>query len=603
VEPIREHGIIGNCRTAALVSRTGAISWLCLPRFDSPSVFASILDAERGGSFAIRPGVVGFRSRQGYLDGTNVLETRFETSGGAFRLLDCFSVRGEADRGRELWPDHEILRVVEGVSGRVPVRLQLSPRPGYGGSQFRWRRASSNRVACEFGAHIVHLIAERAVRLEEAGAICEFVVRAGERVIFSLSHQDGAPAVIPPLGDYARERLDRTVRYWQRWIAHCRYAGPYADQVRRSALALKLLVFAPSGAVIAAPTTSLPEAPGGVRNWDYRFCWLRDASFTVRALLALGYTDEARSYAGWLLHSTRLTRPRLQVVYSVFGESKLVEREIPWLSGYSGARPVRVGNAASHQRQNDIYGEVLDAYHSLLPHLDRIDSDTRKLLIGMGRVLEREWEKPDQGIWEFRDGRGIHTHSRMMAWVGLDRLQKIADRHGWNTGVACRSVSEKIRRSIDAHGFDARLGSYVRRFGEAELDASLLTMPILGYEPPDSPRVLGTLAAVGSGLSRDGLLYRYRPGSDGLPGREGAFGLCNFWMAEAWALAGRTGEARRWIEAMLRYANDVALWPEELAPGSGEYLGNYPQGFTHIGLINASLALERAERERKRSAA
>jgi GH15 family glucan-1,4-alpha-glucosidase len=598
VPPISNYGLIGDTRTAALVSKSGSIDWCCLPQFDSPSYFGKILDRTRGGFFSIC--VTGrFSSEQRYLEDTNVLETTFDTEGGRVRILDMFSVTTEERKRKQLWPDHEILRIVEGISGEVTVRMQYAPRPDYGKRVVGLENRGNLGIACSCDQTLLLLrtslpVSQIQIRNNPlaSDAVAEFKVSAGQIHQFSVVYADDAPAVIPPLADAANERFDETVRYWKTWISRCKYTGLYSEHVRRSALALKLLTFAPSGALIAAPTTSLPETIGGVRNWDYRFCWLRDASFTVRALVALGFHEEAHAFVSWMLHTTRLTRPRLQVLYSVFGESSLKEKVLDWLSGYRDSKPVRVGNAAEGQFQLDVYGEVLDGIHYFSPFIAEFDGETRDFILDLGRAVCELWNQPDDGIWEVRSGRVHHTHSKVLAWVAMDRLIRLANTYSWKAPIErFEHVKTSLRAQIECEGFNEGLSAYTRTLGGSELDASMLVMPLMGYCDADSPRMLSTCKAICEKLSRNGLIYRYRAIDDGLTGSEGSFGICNFWMTEVLARAGKRDDAQRYFEEVLNRANTVGLWSEEIDPATGEYLGNYPQAFTHIGLINAALAL------------
>ncbi len=553
-----------------------------------------------------------YRSTQRYVDDTNVLVTDFVGSTGRARLIDSFSVaRGRG--ARLLAPDHEILRVLEGVEGEMGLSFVFAPRRELGTRPIPLERFKPFGIRCSQKGGLLLLrtsLPAQALELEGARARGRFRLRAGERVIFSLTYNAEAPGVVPPLGEAALERLRETEAYWRQWASRARYQGPYERLVRRSALALKLLCFAPSGAVIAAPTTSLPETRGGSRNWDYRYCWLRDAAFTTRALTRLGYLDESAAYLGWLLHSTRLTWPRLQTLYSVYGGPSAPERVVPELSGYAGSRPVRVGNAASHQHQLDVYGEVIDAFSELLPHLGRVDGETRKMLTGFARTLAERWPEPDHGIWEIRGEPAQYTHSKVMAWAGLERFASISLRCGWRASFDAREEAKRIREAIEREGFNPTLPSYVQSFGGRALDASLLTLPLTRYCSPSDARFEATRSAVVSALAAPGLLIRrYAPGSDGLEGTEGAFALCNFWLAEGLALAGRPVEALRWFRAVVDRLNPLGLAPEELDPrepppagtfpseraaGSGAYLGNYPQGFSHVGLINSACEISRA---------
>jgi GH15 family glucan-1,4-alpha-glucosidase len=595
---ISEYGLIGDARTAALVSKYGSIDWCCLPHFDSPSFFAAILDRDHGGYFSISP-VNRSTSEQRYLEDTNVLETTFQTDAGSVRILDFFSVTTEQGKRRQLWPDHEILRIVEGLSGDVLLRMSFVPRPEYGKHMVALENRGALGIACS--CHEKQLLlrtslptAQINIRNTEsnAEAIAEFRVTAGASEQFSAVYADDAPAVIPALGDSARERMQETIRYWKEWISRCTYNGEYAEHVRRSALALKLLTFAPSGALIAAPTTSLPERVGGIRNWDYRFCWLRDAAFTVRALVELGYHDEAHAFVSWSLYTTWLTRPKVQVLYSIYGESSLKEKALDWLSGYRDSKPVRAGNAAEKQFQLDVYGEVLDAVHYISPYIGEFDGETRNFIIGLGKAVCELWNQPDDGIWEIRSRRVHHTHSKVLAWVALDRVIRLAARYSWKAPLdRFADIKGRIRNQIETHGFNVQIGAYTRTFDGSELDASVLVMPIVRYCDAGTPRMQSTCNTIRERLSQNGLIFRYRDVDDGVRGPEGSFGICNFWLAEVLARAGKHEEAKHYFEQILKRGNAVGLWSEEIDPNTDEYLGNYPQAFTHIGLINAALAL------------
>jgi GH15 family glucan-1,4-alpha-glucosidase len=592
--PISDYALIGDCRSAGLVSRDGSLDWLCFPRFDSPSVFAALLDAREGGRFRIRP-VGEYSSERRYLPDTNVLETTFRCPNGAFVLRDLMAISSEADKRSSLTPEHEVLREIEGIDGEVEVEVLYGPRPGYGLTRPVLERQWDHGLRCEVGGAALTLRSELPLELEGDGRGASGVVRirTGERKYLSLTYSREAPAVIAPLGEAARERIERTVRWWQGWANRCTYEGPYRDAVVRSALALKLMTYAPSGALVAAPTTSLPEAIGGVRNWDYRYCWLRDASFTLRALYALGYREEAEAFDGWVLHATRLTWPELHILYDVFGEAKLPERELPHLEGYAGSRPVRIGNDAQGQFQLDLYGEVVDAAAQFAKRGGRFDRDTSRMLDGLGRTVCRRWREPDEGIWEGRSGRFHNTHSKVLCWVALDRLIEMHEAEYLEVSVDLfRKERDEIRKEIEAHGYNERIGSYTRTFDGDEMDASLLTLPLYGYIEGKHPRMRSTCARIHEKLARDGLVFRYEASTDdGLPPGEGAFGICSFWAVECVGRGGNVEGATRAFEKLLAYANDVGLFAEEIDPDTGAALGNFPQAFTHIGLINAALTL------------
>lgn len=592
--PISDYALIGDCRGAGLVSRDGSLDWLCLPRFDSPSIFAALLDAEAGGRFRIRP-TGEFRATRRYLPDTNILETTFTSPGSVVVLRDLMPVSTEEDKRERLYPQHEVLREVEGLQGEMELDILYEPRPDYGRMRTVFHERGALGLWCEAHGAVLVLRSELPLELSGYGRSAHGIahIRAGERKYLSFTYSDEGPAVVPLLGMSARDRRERSAQWWREWAGRCTYHGPYRDMVVRSALALKLMAYAPSGAVIAAPTTSLPEQVGGVRNWDYRYCWLRDASFTLRALFTLGYDEEAHAFLSWMLHATRLTWPELRVLYDVYGEARLPERELPHLAGYVGSRPVRVGNDAHNQLQLDVYGEVIDGVAQFAHRAGRFDRDTSRMLDGLGRTVCKRWREPDEGIWEGRSGRFHHTHSKALCWVALDRLIQMHEAGHLTISVDLfRAHRDAIRNEIETRGYNARLGSYTRTFDGNEMDASLLTLPLYGYIAATHPRMRTTCARVQERLARGSLLYRYDTGADdGLPPGEGAFGICSFWGVECVAAGGDVAGATRAFERLLSYANDVGLLAEEIDPETGSALGNFPQAFTHVGLINAALTL------------
>ncbi|MBJ6118190.1 glycoside hydrolase family 15 protein [Pontibacter sp. BT310] len=595
---LSDYALIGNARAAALVSNNGVIDWCCLPEFDSPSIFAAILDREKGGYFSISP-VGNYSSEQRYLPDTNVVETIFETQEGKARLLDAFTAQTEEAKKQNLFPDHELLRIVEGISGTVEFRLEYAPKTYYGkntpklddrqklGIHFIWKENSYTLLSTLLPGQLT-------VNKSNTGcATANFKVNQGEQVIFSFSYSAQSPAIVPELKTTAPERMKQTIDFWKNWIGQCTYAGLYKEQVRRSALVLKLLTYAPSGAIVAAPTTSLPEKPGGERNWDYRYCWLRDASFTIRALLKLGFEEEANAYMNWILHATQLTRPKLQVVYNVFGHASLPEQKLDWLKGYADSAPVRIGNGADKQFQLDVYGEVLDAVFAYSPLLKEIDHNTKKFVVGMGNIICDNWEKPDNGIWEIRSSIIHHTHSKVLAWVGLDRLIKLTENYGWHDAPLDKFIktAARIREEIEQHGYNEELNSYTHELKGSTVDASLLTLSLTGYCDPASPRMVATTKLIQERLSENNLLYRYLNRDDGLSGKEGSFGICNYWLIENLARSGQIEKAMTLFETIADCASPTGLLSEEIDTETYELLGNYPQGFTHIGLINAAFAI------------
>jgi GH15 family glucan-1,4-alpha-glucosidase len=591
--PISDYALIGDCRSAALVSSGGSVDWLCWPRFDSPSIFAALLDARRGGRFSIAP-VEPFTTTRRYADETAVLETTFRTPTGVARLTDLMPVASESEKGEELWPDHELLRRVECLEGHVDIVVDFDPRPDYARVTPHLVDRGFFGIVCERRGHVIALRSEiPLVSGEGPGARGRVRLEAGEGRALSLTYDRWLPLVVAPLSG-AEKRIARSRAWWTAWMRGCQYDGPFADAVRRSAITLKLMTYAPSGAVVAAPTASLPEAIGGERNWDYRFCWLRDASLTLRAFDDLGFTVESEAFLSWVLHATRLTWPELQVLYDVYGESRISESELEHLEGYAGSAPVRIGNAAVDQLQLDVYGEVIDAAWRYCERGGALDRTTARTLVGLGETVIRRWQEPDEGIWEPRSGRQHHTHSKAMCWVALDRLHRLCERrhvHAETTRFA--RERDRIRVAIEAHGYNARLGSYVSVFDSDSLDASLLLLSLMGYADPQSQRMRQTVARVDERLGVNGLLYRYRDEDDGLTGSEGAFGICSFWGVEARALQGDLAQASYDFEHLLSFGSDLGLFAEEIDPGTGAALGNFPQAFTHVGLINAAVTIAR----------
>ncbi len=590
---IGDYAIIGDCRSAALVSRHGSIEWLCWPRFDSPSVFAAMLDRDKGGFFSVAPVGEATVSRR-YVDSTNVLETTFRTATGVLRLTDLMPVASEADKRRELLPQREILRRMECTEGEVEVEIQCDPRPVYGRVIPRLRSRGPLGIWYEHGGRALVLRCDLPIELpanmSDAGV--RDTMRAGDRHYVSLIAATEEPAVLPPLGGHAEFRIQRTIDWWRNWAAQCAYDGPYRDTVLRSALTLKLMEYAPSGAVVAAPTTSLPESLGGVRNWDYRYCWLRDSSLTLQALFDLGYHLEGEAFLSWLLHTTSMTLPELQVLYGVYGETRLKERTLDNLAGFAGSSPVRTGNDAHGQLQLDIYGEVIDAVYAFTTRGGRLDRGTRRMLAGFGRTVCDRWMEPDEGIWEPRGGRRHNTYSKAMCWVALDRLCRLNDEGHITVPTArYRQVQREIRQAVESRGFSVDTDSYLCALDSEGVDAALLLLSRYGYADATSPRMRGTYARIRRDLGVDGLLYRYRGDDDGLPGQEGAFGICSFWAVSYLAQAGEHEQAAAAFEHVLSFANDLGLFAEEIDPHDGTALGNFPQAFTHVGLIDAALQL------------
>jgi len=598
---LSDYALIGNSCAAALVSKDGSIDWCCIPEFHSPAVFSALLDRQKGGCFSIAP-VESYQSSQRYLEDSNVVDTYFTTNDGSVRLIDGFAATQENKKMLSLFPDHEILRIVEGISGKVKMKLEYSPRIFYGKIVPTLRDCGRLGIQCFWRENIFVLLSTLEpdmIRIENISASTEFYASQGERVIFSLSYSNQSPAVLPELKETAWKRMQDTLDYWKDWIQKFQYTGVYHQQVKRSALTLKLLTHAPSGGIIAAPTASLPERIGGRLNWDYRYCWLRDASFTTRVLVNLGFEDEVHAYMNWILHATQLTRPELQVVYSVYGHANLHEETLDWLVGYRNSKPVRIGNKAHAQFQLDVYGEVLDAVYTYAPLVKQFDLNSRKFIVGLGEVICKIWNQPDSGIWEIRSSRVHHTHSKAMAWVGLDRLVKLCYRYQWKEASLekFKDTMELIRNEIELYGYNTQAKSYTQEFNGINLDASLLTLSLVGYSTYNSPRMISTIESIFKNLSKNNLVYRNRNVDDGLLVEEGTFVVCNFWLVENLAKSGRVDDAIRVFETTLQHASPTGLLSEEIDPDSHELLGNYPQGFSHIGLINAALSINEVLRK------
>jgi GH15 family glucan-1,4-alpha-glucosidase len=585
---IRDYAAIGDGRTVALVARDGAIDWLCLPDLDSPSTFGALLDAEGGGRFLLQP-EVPFEAARRYLSGTNVLETTFTTAGGSVRVTDAMTLPLSG-----LAPHRELVRRIEGLSGQVPLRWLVEPRPSYGAKPVRIERRAGVPVAAA-GRDALAVLSfdagEPAAR--SASVESRLLAREGSlgHVVLSAAHQE--PLLLPPRAE-VEARLGATVRSWREWSDGREYEGPWKEAVVRSGLALKLLVFAPSGAIAAAATTSLPEEIGGERNWDYRYSWPRDSAFTLRALLALGCSREAQAFFSWLLHASQLTHPKVQVLYRLNGGAEADEQSLP-LAGYRGSRPVRIGNGAAEQTQLDVYGELLDAAAEFAGFAGGLDRDHRRRLAEVADLVCELWRDPDAGIWEVRSDAAHFTQSKMMCFVALDRAVTLAEQRLLHGDVArWRRERERIRDFVETRCYSETKRSYVRSSDEDALDASLLLAVLARYDEPRSPRLIDTVDAVRRELGRGPLVHRY-VGADGLAGEDGAFLPCSFWLVDAYARQGRVDEATELMDELVALANDVGLYAEEIDPETHEFLGNFPQGLSHLALINAAVAIADAE--------
>ena len=583
---IEDYGLIGDLQTAALVSREGSIDWLCLPRFDSGACFAALLGGPEHGRWLLAPTADGARASRRYRPDTFILETTFELDDGAVRVIDFMPPR----------TDNPVLaRIVEGVRGEVEVATQLVIRFDYG-SAVPWVIRRDGALVAIAGPNALRVDTPADLRGEDLTTVGEVVVSAGDRVPFVVSWYPSHRPVPGPVD--AEEALERTESFWQEWSGGCGYEGEWAEPVRTSIRVLKALTYEPTGGVVAAPTTSLPEWIGSVRNWDYRYCWLRDAALTIVTLIDSGYLDEARAWRNWLFRSAAGDPADLQIMYGVAGERRLPEFELD-LPGFEGSRPVRVGNAASEQLQLDVYGEVIDAFYTGRVHGLEASDHAWQLTAHLLGFLETAWRQPDAGIWEVRGPNRHFTHSKVMAWVAFDRAVRTCetwDRPGpvehW------RALREEIHAEVCKSGYDPELGAFVQSYGSKRLDASVLVIPLVDFLPPDDPRVIGTVDAIGRTLDRGGLIMRYQADEenvevDGLPPGEGVFLPCSFWYAANLALIGRTGEARELYRRLVGLRNDLGLISEEYDPIAGRMLGNFPQAFTHLTLVACAYVLEK----------
>jgi GH15 family glucan-1,4-alpha-glucosidase len=589
--PIAEHGLIGDLQTAALVTSDGSVDWFCTPRFDGPSVFASLLDADKGGSFRIAPAEEGYVVKQLYFPGTAILITRFMTDGGVGEVLDFMPVE-DPERATDR---HRLARIVRCVRGQVRFTLDCAPRLDFGRRPHRLELGHHGAVFEADGMRVVlHGLVDAERR--DDGVHSDVPLQAGESTGVMLeTGGNGAPRGLA--SSELLDLFDATTRFWRSWLAHSTYRGRWREMVERSAVTLKLMTYAPTGALVAAPTAALPEQVGGERNWDYRFTWVRDASFSIHALLGLGFTDEATAFAVWLNgaaeHDGGKAGP-LRIMYRIDGESDLDEEIIDDFEGYMGSAPARIGNAAADQLQLDIYGELLDALYLADQHALRIGEPGWRKLSALANWLCEHWDQPEEGIWETRGGRMDFVYGRVMCWVALDRIVRLAGEYGRPADLV-RWITERdtIYQQVMEKGWNPKRQAFVQHYGSDVLDASLLMMPLVGFVVPSDPMWLSTLDAMDTELVSDSLVYRYNPSAspDGLRGSEGTFSMCTFWYVDALARSGRLDQARLVFEKMFSYANHVGLFAEEIGL-TGEQLGNFPQAFTHLALINAAVNLD-----------
>ncbi len=578
---IEDHALIGDKRTCALVARDGTIDWMCIPRFDSPAVFCSLLGTADNGEWRMAPASGVTATTRRYVGETLVLETDMTCAEGRVRVIDLMSPEPSGPC---------LVRIVEGLEGEVPMQSVLSARFGYGRTR-PWVRHMPQGADLVSGPDAMRIVSPVPIARQEGDVVMEFTTRPGERVGFTLNHHvSHEPA---PAGPDPEQALASALEWWETWSSRCPFEGPWRQPVMRSLITLKALSYAPTGAMLAAATTSLPEQMGGVRNWDYRYGWLRDATFTLYAMMLGGYTREAVAWRDWLLRAVAGDPKDMQIMYGAAGERRLDEWEVPWLPGYGGAKPVRVGNAASNQFQLDVYGEVMDSLHVARRIGVEPDPDTWALELALMESLEARWREPDEGIWEVRGPRRHFTHSKVMAWVAFDRAIRAVEDAGLDGPVdRWRAQRAEVHEDVCRHGFHADLGTFVQAYDVPRLDASLLMIPLVGFLPHDDPRVVGTVAAIERGLTRDGLVMRYETNDkasvDGLPAGEGAFLLCTFWLVDNLAMAGRTDEATALFERLLSLRNDVGLMSEQWDTDTHCMLGNFPQAFSHVGLVNSA---------------
>ncbi len=577
---IEDYAIVGNCRTAALIGRDGSVDWMCLPRFDSGACFAALLGDASHGRWQIAPQGDVARVTRRYRDRTLVLETDFELKNG-----DCVRIIDFMPPGNGVT---ELVRIVEGVRGRVPMQLEYILRLDYG-SVIPWVQHISRGIRAVAGPDKVYLRGQIPVRGEAMSTVAEFTIGPGEHLSMTLTHTSTISSR-PPLLD-ARQSLADTEDFWRKWSKDFKCEHPWQEETLRSLITLKALTYQPTGGVVAAVTTSLPEHLGGVRNWDYRFCWLRDATFTLMAFMSHGFVDEAVAWRRWLVNAVAGSPSKAQIMYGIAGERRLTEIALDWLPGYEGSRPVRIGNGAYSQHQLDVYGEVMDAMHLARKAGIEPEDTAWELQINLMKFLETDWQHPDEGIWEVRGPRRHFVHSKVMAWVAADRAVRAVEQFGASGDVEGWSkLRDTIHAEVCEKGFDPDLNSFVQSYGSSEADASLLMLPLVGFIDANDPRMLGTVDYIKRKLYRNGFVHRYdtASGGDGLPGSEGTFLLCTFWLADNLILQGKKHEAREIFERLLSLRNDVGLLAEEYDPASGRMLGNFPQAFSHVGLINTA---------------
>lgn len=587
---IEDYALLGNCKTAALVARDGSLDWLCFPRFDSPACFAALLGDTDNGRWKIAPSQTVRHMKRRYLDGTLILETLFETDSGRARLIEFMSMT----------TGNHVVRILEGLEGEVEFAMDLSIRFDYGSSVPWVEKQDAHTLTAVAGPEMLVLRTPSALKAMDHHTTSHFHVASGHRRVFTLSHQPSNEPIASALDGEAA--LKGAERFWLEFSNRCPDVGPWTEQVKRSLITLKAMTYEPTGGIVAAVTTSLPEQLGGERNWDYRYCWLRDATMTLLAFMNLGYFEEANAWRAWLMRSVAGNPEQIQIMYGLGGERRLPEFELPWLKGYEGSSPVRIGNGAATQMQLDVYGEVADAMVQAvkggLPRPPRSVAISKVIM----PFLEKVWHEPDQGIWEIRSEPKHFTHSKVMAWVAFDRNAALIEQSAKTEEELAqarhyRDVAAQIHADVCLNGYDPQLGSFVQTYGSQALDASLLQIVLTGFLPANDPRVIGTVAQIERSLMQNGLLLRYDSdrSDDGVSGREGTFLVCSFWLADVYVLLGREAEAKELFHRLCALCNDVGLLSEQYDPRSQRMLGNFPQAFSHIGIINTALNLHRVE--------
>jgi GH15 family glucan-1,4-alpha-glucosidase len=577
---IEDYGLIGNTFTSALVSRSGSIDWMCAPRFDSDACFAAIVGYDEHGRWSLRPTVTVRENRQRYRDDTMILETEFTCDGGAVRIIDFMPMTGRCD----------VARIIEGLDGEVPLEMLLDVRFGYG-ADTPYIEKSGDGICFLSGPDALMLRTPIALDLSARRVSAYITVKKGDRIPLQLtwfaSHES------PPAAADVEQSLASTEKFWREWAGRCVYQGRWRDAVVRSMLTLKAMTYSPTGAIVAAPTTSLPESLGGVRNWDYRYCWIRDASLTLDAFMTGGYVDEARCFRDWVMRTVAGDPADLQIMYNIFGARRLTEFELDWMPGYEGSKPVRVGNAASGQFQLDVYGEYVSCWYLARKMGLTVREEGWHVNKALIAFMEDAWQRPDDGIWEVRGGRRHFTHSKVMAWVFFDRMAKAIQEFGFGSDEGKKmlphlcALRDTVHTEVCERGFNPRVGAFTQSYGSEALDASVLVIPYFGFLPASDPRVKGTVAAIEKNLVRDGFVLRYDTahGTDGLPGSEGAFLACTFWLADNYAYAGRISDAEALFERLLALRNHLGLLSEEYDSTRHRQISNFPQAFSHLALI------------------